>query len=301
MAAVSVVPVAMGGHRGYGLGTTVAVAVVLALGLQVTYGLSGQLSVAHAPLMGVGAYATAQLTTAQGLGFWTALLPSVACAAAVGAVVGLPGLRVRGDVLALVTLGAGEILQRLYLQTTFFTNGYPGIAVPPVRLFGRALNERGLYGLALAVALACLWVFAALRASPLGRAWMADRDDEVAAQALGVHSGRIRVLAFAVGAGLAGVAGSLFAVQQGFVSSVSFGLDQTVTVLLVVLVAGPARLGRTVAVAVGLTALVDRLTGHAAVSQGVTGALILAVVALRLGLVGEAVARIRARLGMAAT
>lgn len=291
----------MGGRRGYGLGTTVAIAVVLALGLQVTYGLSGQLSVAHAPLMGVGAYATAQLMTAQGFGFWSALVPSALCAAAVGAVVGLPGLRVRGDVLALVTLGAGEILQRLYLQTTFFTNGYPGVAVPPVRLFGRALHEPGLYAVALAIALVCLAGTAALRASPLGRAWMADRDDEVAAQALGVRSGPIRLLAFAVGAGLAGVAGSLFAVQQGFVSSVSFGLDQTVSVILVVLVAGPARLGRTVAVAVGLTALVDRLTGHGAVSQGVTGALILAVVALRLGLVGEAVARARARFWVSST
>jgi branched-chain amino acid transport system permease protein len=280
-------PVVIGGNRGYGLGTTAVAAVILALGYQVTYGFSGQLSVAHAPLQGIGAYTVAQLTTAHGWSFWASLGPATFAAAAVGAVVGLPGLRVRGDVLALVTLGAGEILQSLYLNTTTFTAGSAGIAgIPPVSLFGTGVDVRGLYGVALALGLAVLALVRALRDSPLGRAWAAGRDDEVAAAALGVATGRLRVLAFAVGAGLAGVAGALYAVQDGFVSSVSFGLGQTVTVILVVLLAGEARLGRTVAAAVAVTAVVDRLAGYGGLAEGVTGAFILAVVAGRLGLLG---------------
>ena len=287
LVAVATVPVLIGGNRGYGLGTTAAIAVILALGYQVTYGFSGQLSVAHAPLQGIGAYTVAQLTTAHGWSFWTSLVPAVLAAAAVGAVVGLPGLRVRGDVLALVTLGAGEILQSLYLNTTAFTAGSAGISgIPLVTAFGTRLDTRGLYAVALGLALATLVVVRSIRDSPLGRAWTALRDDEVAAAALGVRAGRLRILAFAVGAGIAGVAGALYAVQDGFVSSVSFGLSQTVTVILVVLVAGEGRVGRTVAAAIAVTALVDRLAGYGGLSEGVTGAFILVVVAIRLGLFG---------------
>jgi branched-chain amino acid transport system permease protein len=291
---VAVVPVWIGGNRGYGLGTTAAIAVILALGYQVTYGLSGQLSVAHAPLMGIGAYTVAQLTAAHGWSFWASLVPAVVLSAAVGAVVGLPGLRVRGDVLALVTLGAGEILQSLYLNTTAFSAGSAGISgIPPVSVFGTRLDSRGLYAVALGLALLCLALVRGLRDSPLGRSWTALRDDEVAAAALGVRTGRLRVLAFSVGAALAGAAGGLYAVQDGFVSSVSFGLSQTVTVILVVLVAGEGRLGRTVAAAVLVTALVDRLTGYGGLAPGVTGAFILVVVALRLGLLAGVVGVVR--------
>jgi branched-chain amino acid transport system permease protein len=279
----AVAPAWVGGRRGFGLGTTAAIAVILALGYQVTYGFSGQLSVAHAPLEGIGAYAAANLTTSAGWSFWAALPVAVVAAALMGLVVGLPGLRVRGDVLALVTLGAGEILQNLYLNTRTFTHGAEGIAgIPPVSVFGHAVDDRGLYLVALALAGVTLLAVLALRDSPLGRAWLAARDDEVAAAAYGVRPGPLRLLAFAVGAGIAGVAGALYAAQDQFVSSVSFGLRQTVIVILVVLVAGEARIGRTVAAAVAATLLVDRLTPYGQVSEGVTGVLILAVVALRL-------------------
>jgi branched-chain amino acid transport system permease protein len=285
---VALAPVLVGGHHGYGLGTTAAIAVILALGYQVTFGFSGQLSVAHAPLQGAGAYTVARLMVSDGWSFWPALVAGALVAAALGAVVGLPGVRVRGDVLALATLGAGEILQSLYLNTTSVTGGFQGIAgVPHVSVLGTRLGDHGLYAVALGVAVVVLAGVLAVRASPLGRGWLALRDDEVAAQALGIRAGPQRLLAFALGAGFAGVAGGLYAVQNGFVSSVSFGLSQTVTVILVVLVAGEARIGRTVAVAVAYTVLVDRLATHGAVSEGLTGVFILAVVAVRLGLVGR--------------
>ena len=294
---VAALPVWVGGQRGYGLGTTAVIASVLALGYQVTYGFTGQLSVAHAPLQGIGAYAVAQLMTSQGWPFWAAVPPAVVLAGVAGGVVGLPGVRVRGDVLALITLGAGEILQSLYLKTTAFTGGYQGIAgIPPVTLLGARLDERGLYAVALATGLVVLVAVLALRASPLGRAWLAQRDDEVAARALGVRPGPLRLLAFALGAAIAGLAGGLYAVQNSYVSSVSFGLTQTVTVILIVLVAGEGRIARTVVAAALFTAVVHQLTGRGEVSEGATGALILAVVAFRLGMPGTLARAVRARL-----
>jgi len=296
---VAALPAYIGGRRGFGLGTTAAVGVVLALGYQIIYGFSGQLSVAHAALQGIGAYTVANLLTTYGWSFWAALPPAVLLAALVGTVVGLPGLRVGGDVLALVTLGAGEILQSLYLNTERFTRGSDGIAgIPAVSVLGTSLDDRGLYVVALSLALATLLAVLALRASPLGRAWLAVRDDDVAAKAYGVHAGRLRLLAFAVGSGIAGLAGALYAVQDRFVSSVSFGLGQTVIVILVVLAAGEARIGRTVAAAVVVAGVTDWLSPYGTVSEGLTGVLVLAVVATRLGLPGLALARARDRLGI---
>ncbi len=291
----ALLPLWVGGRYGFGLGTTAVIAVVTALGYQVTYGFSGQLSVAHGPLVGVGAYTVAQLTTTHHWSFWAALPVAAALAAAVGAVVGLPGLRVRGDVLALVTLGAGEILQSLYLNTQGLTGGYQGVAgIPPLSVRGTYLGAPGLYAAALLIGLIVLAAVAGLGSSPLGRAWRAGRDDDLAARAFGIRTGLLRLLAFAVGAGMAGVAGGLYAVQNGFVSSVSFGLNQTVVVILVVLIAGQGRVGATVAAAVAASVAFDRLTRYGSISEGATGAAILVVVALRLGLIGAAWSRVGA-------
>jgi ABC-type branched-subunit amino acid transport system permease subunit len=285
LAAVALVPVLIGGRRGYGLGTTAVIAILLALGLQVTFGFSGQLNIAVAPLQGIGAFTAARLMVDSGWSFWAVLPAAATAAAAVGAVVGLPGLRVRGDVLALATLAAGEILQSLYLNTEWLSGGAEGIGgIPHASILGSQLRDAGLYVVALVLGLVSIGAVLALRHSPLGRSWLALRDDEVGAQAFGIPTARLRLLAFAVGAGLAGIAGALYAVQVQYVSSVSFGLSQTVTVILVVLVAGEGRIGLTVAAAIAATAVVDRLTGYGDISGAVTGAAILVVVAVRTGL-----------------
>jgi len=182
----------------------------------------------------------------------------------------------------------------VYLNATSLTGGYQGVAaIPAVEVFGRPLDDRGLYLVALALVAVGFLVVVAIRASPLGRALLAVRDDEEAARALGVRPAGLRVLAFAIGAGIAGAAGGLYAVQNGFVSSVSFGLAQTVPIILIVLVAGEGRPARTVAVSIAYIALVDRLATVGNVSEGITGAVILLVVAFRLGLVESAVNRSR--------
>ena len=266
------------------MGADAAYLCLLALGLQVTYGLSGQLSVAVAPVAGMGAYASAFLMTSHGWSFWETLPVAALASAAVGTVVGLPSLRVRGDVLALVTLGGGEVLTTIYLNTRTFFGAYDGIsAVPPVTLRGSVLTDAQLYAVSAALALLALLVVNALARGPLGRAWRADRDDPAAAAALGVAGAPLRLLSFTVGSAVAGVGGAVFAGHDLFVSSTSFTLARTVDVILVVLLAGDGRLLRTVFAAAGLTVLVHQLSGLAAVSEAVTGALVLLVVFQRLG------------------
>jgi ABC-type branched-subunit amino acid transport system permease subunit len=293
VAGAVVVPFVTGSASAYGTGTTVTLAVLLALGYQVTYGLGGQLSLAHAPLMGVGAYTTARLTTDAGWSWWPATALAVAAAATVGAVVSLPTLRVRGDVLALTTLGAGEVLQSLYLRLPL-TGGYQGIvSVPPVTVAGHQFTDADMYLLTAACAGVVLTGVVGLRHSPMGRAMLAVRDDELAARSLGTAPGPIRVVSFVLGAAVAGFAGSLYAAQDGFVSSVSFGLTATMTTVTIVLLAGPARWGRTVLVAVIVTLVAQWLSGYGQVTDALTGAMILIVIASRLGLFHRVAAALR--------
>lgn len=288
IAGLAALPVLTGGYAGYGWGTSGAIAVILALGYQVAYGLTGQLSFAHAPLMGVGAYATALLTTATSWSWWAAAPAAVLVAAAVGALVGLPTIRVRGDVLALTTLGAGEILQALYLRLGL-TGGYQGVlGVPRVRVGGWSFTGADTYGLALVLVAVTAAAVIGLRHSPIGRAMLAARDDEHAAASLGIPAARLRMIAFVITAGIAGLAGSLYAAQDGYVSSVSFGLTQTMTTVIIVLLAGQARVGRTVIAAAVFTVAVQNLAGVGQISDAMTGALVLGVLALRLPIVGRA-------------
>ncbi len=256
----------------------------MALGLQVTYGLSGQLSVAVAPVAGMGAYATAHLMTFERWPFWAALPAAVVAAALTGTIVGLPSLRVRGDVLALVTLGAGEILDTVYLNTRGFFGAYDGISgVPPVTIGGVTLSDAQLYAVGIGLTVVGLLAVGALADSPVGRAWRADRDDVTAATALGVPGPPMRLLAFTLGSAVAGLGGALYVAHTGFVSSTAFALPRTVDVILVVLLAGDGRMLRTVAASAGLSVVIDKLAGYASVSEAVTGALVLLVVAQRLG------------------
>lgn len=285
--AVVLLVLARGSFAAAGLGTDIAVLALLAVGLQVTFGLGGALNLALAPTGALGGYVVGTLAAHRGWSFWPALPLGILASALLAAIVGLPCLRVRGDVLALVTLGAGEVLSDVYLNTRTLFGGYDGVsAIPPVSVGGAALSGTGLLVVAAALLTVAVSAVAALAASPLGRSWRAVRDDEVGAASLGLATGALRVGAFAVGGAVAGAAGALYAVQESFISSTAFDLTRTVNVILVVLVAGSGALGRTVVVAGALTVLSDRLSQYAAVSEAVTGILILVLVAQRLGAPG---------------
>ena len=231
--------------------------VLLALGLNIVVGFAGLLDLGYIAFYAVGAYAYALLASPQfglHLPFWAIVPIGAGVAALFGVILGAPTLKLRGDYLAIVTLGFGEIV-RIFLnnlsQPVNITRGPQGIAgIDPVRIGGIdfARSDRVLgatvsgpmkyYYLLLAVMLAIVFVNVRLQNSRIGRAWEAIREDEVAARAMGIDTTGLKLLAFAMGASFGGVAGGMFAAIQGFISPESFVLVESVMVVSMVVLGG---------------------------------------------------------------
>jgi len=249
-------------------GVQILIYVLLGWGLNITVGLAGLLDLGYAAFYAVGAYAYALLAPATGLGFW-ALLPVCGLLAAFwGFCIGFPILRLRGDYLAIVTLAFAEIVRIVLTNWDVVTHGEAGLfGFPGLNFFGLPFipGPRGfaahvglpfagvhklifLYYLVLILALAANLVSLRLRRLPLGRAWEALREDEIACRALGLDTANIKLTAFALGAFFAGVAGCLFALRQGFVSPSAFTFSESALILaIVVLGGGGSQLGVAVA------------------------------------------------------
>ena len=244
------------------LATLILIYVLLATGLNIVVGLAGLLDLGYVAFYAVGAYFYALLTQDLGLTFWTAMPVAGLLAATFGLLLGFPVLRLRGDYLAIVTLGFGQIVHTVLVNWTELTGGPNGIsgiirpsffglsfaAVPPegetgfADYFGIEFSPDHriyfLYYLVLASALlAGLFVWR-LKRLPLGRALEALREDETASIALGLNPTTIKLSAFALGAFIAGIAGSLFATRQGFVSPESFTFIETAIILAIVVLGG---------------------------------------------------------------
>lgn len=236
--------------------------IMLALGLNIVVGFAGLLDLGYIAFYGVGAYTYALLASPQFGVHWPlwAVLPLCAAAAGFfGILLGAPTLRLRGDYLAIVTLGFGEII-RIFLNNLNspinITNGPQGIArIDPITIgdvslaktldvFG--INVPGLYlyyFLFMAITLLIVLVTSRLQDSRIGRAWVAIREDEVAAKACGINTRNVKLLAFAMGASFGGVAGGLFAGFQEFVSPESFSLMESILVLCMVVIGGMGHIG----------------------------------------------------------
>ena len=230
---------------------------MLSLGLNIVVGFAGLLDLGYIAFYAVGAYAYALLASPHfGLHwpFWLTLPLGALVAALFGVLLGAPTLKLRGDYLAIVTLGFGEIV-RVFLNNlgspVNITNGPRGIArIDPVRVgpldFSSADRFLGLtfsgpvkyYYLLLAVLLAVIFVNVRLQNSRIGRAWEAVREDEIAARSMGIDTTRVKLLAFAMGASFGGVAGGMFSAIQGFISPESFVLVESVMVLSMVVLGG---------------------------------------------------------------
>ena len=252
--------------------------ILLGLGLNIVVGYAGLLDLGYIAFFAVGAYAYALLASPQFGIHWSflALLPLAALVAAVfGVLIGAPTLRLRGDYLAIVTLGFGEIV-RIFLNNlnrpVNITNGPQGITlIDPLAIGGVALNQthtfagitlapvHGYYFVFLACAAASIFISLRLEDSRIGRAWIAIREDELAAAAMGINTRNIKLLAFAMGATFGGVAGGLFASFQGFISPESFTLLDSIMVLCMVVLGGMGNVGGVVLGAVLLTALPEAL------------------------------------------
>jgi branched-chain amino acid transport system permease protein len=231
--------------------------VLLALGLNIVVGFAGLLDLGYIAFYAVGAYAYALLASPHfglHLPFWAILPAGAALAALFGVLLGAPTLKLRGDYLAIVTLGFGEIV-RIFLNNLSrpvnVTNGPQGIArIDPFRLDGIDFSQSdavlGLtvsgpmkyYWLLLAAALVIIVVNIRLQNSRIGRAWEAIREDEIAASAMGIDTRNIKLLAFAMGATFGGVAGGMFAAIQGFVSPESFVLVESIMIVSMVVLGG---------------------------------------------------------------
>jgi branched-chain amino acid transport system permease protein len=231
--------------------------ILLALGLNIVVGFAGLLDLGYIAFYAVGAYAYALLASPHfgiHLPFWVILPIGAAVAAIFGILLGAPTLKLRGDYLAIVTLGFGEII-RIFLNNLSrpinITNGPQGISrIDPFRIggFDFSTSERILglpfsgpikyYYLLLLVLVLVIIVNVRLQNSRIGRAWEAVREDEVAARAMGIDTTQIKLLAFAMGASFGGVAGGMFAAIQGFISPESFKLVESIMVLAMVVLGG---------------------------------------------------------------
>jgi branched-chain amino acid transport system permease protein len=239
-------------------GVQIMIYVMLGWGLNIVVGLAGLLDLGYVAFYAVGAYTYALLATTFGLSFWICLPLAGILAALWGIILGFPVLRLRGDYLAIVTLAFGEIIRLVLINWTDFTNGYAGISsIPHISFFGIPFNdEEGgfaaifhleftpihrtifLFYLILALALVTNFVTLRMRKLPIGRAWEALREDEIACRSLGINTTTTKLTAFALGAMFGGFAGSFFSVRQGFVSPESFTFIESATILAIVVLGG---------------------------------------------------------------
>jgi branched-chain amino acid transport system permease protein len=255
------------------LGILILTYVMLGWGLNIVVGLAGLLDLGYVAFYAVGAYSYALLSTTFGLSFWICLPLAGILAAFWGMILGFPVLRLRGDYLAIVTLAFGEIIRLVLINWVDLTNGAAGISsIPRATFFGLPFTagEGGfaetfglefstmhrmifLYYLILALALLTNFVTMRLRKLPVGRAWEALREDEIACRSLGINTTNTKLTAFAIGAMFGGFAGSFFAVRQGFVSPESFNFLESAIILAIVVMGG---MGSQIGVAIAAIVLV---------------------------------------------
>jgi branched-chain amino acid transport system permease protein len=235
-----------------------AVAVIVSLGLDALMGVAGLVSLGQAAFYGIGAY-TAALLLARGVPFPICLLLGGIVAAAVGVMVGLPALRVSGHYLALVTLAFGEVARLVFLHWESMTGGASGLPVPRPAVPAWIPRDLGYFYVILAVAIACAWFMANIRASRPGRALVALGDSEVASRCCGLSVVAWKLVAWGLATFYAGVAGALFGPLIGFIDPASFTIITSLMMVMMIVVGGRGMFGGAVLGAVIVTLLPEIL------------------------------------------
>lgn len=273
--AAFLVPV-FGSRGAVNIATLALIYVMLGLSLNIVVGYAGLLDLGHVAFYAVGAYCYAILAQ-HGVGFWTTLPIAALLTGALGLLLGFPVLRLRGDYLAIVTLGFGEIIRILLNNLDSLTNGPKGINnIPKPGLFNIVFTRKGgagetpfhelvgipfsteqrgifLYLIILGLCLLTLWVINRLLRMPIGRAWEALREDEIACRSLGVNTTGIKLSAFAIGAAFAGLAGVFYAAFQGSVTPDSFTFWESAIMLAIVVLGGMGSQTGVILAALALT------------------------------------------------
>jgi branched-chain amino acid transport system permease protein len=267
---------------------------LLALGLNVIVGFAGILNLGYAALFAVGAYTYALLNLHLDLPFWGGLLISPFVAAFFGMLLAGPALRLSGDYLAIVTLGAGEIV-RIVLnnwdRVTGGPNGLLGIAHPDLWFLGYnfGVQSEPYYFLVFVLVFVTVFALKRLESSRLGRAWMAHREDDLAAECMGINPAWVKLSAFAIGGFIAGIAGCVFASKQGTVSPDSFDFIVSVMVLAMIVLGGLGNIMGALLGAFILSILPEFLRGFDIYRMLIFGlAMILMMLFRPQGILGEA-------------
>jgi branched-chain amino acid transport system permease protein len=252
--------------------------VMLGLGLNIVVGLAGLLDLGYVAFYAVGAYAYALLNLHFGLSFWVVLPISAILGFIFGTLLGYPVLRLRGDYLAIVTLGFGEIIRIILENWDDFSNGPRGIPnIPAPSFFGHHFGQHDsviyLYFVVIGLVLMTIFFVGRLENSKIGRAWIALRDDEIACQAMGIDKFKTKLTAFALGATWASIGGVVFAAKTSFINPMSFTIWESITILCVVVIGGMGSAVGVIAGALVLILLPEYLRAMAEYRMLVFGAL----------------------------
>ncbi|HBI68737.1 MAG TPA: ABC transporter [Massilia sp.] len=267
---------------------TILIYAILLFGLDIVVGYTGQVSLGHAGLFGIGSYVTAVLIMHFGTPWFLAVPASIVVTALFGAILALPALRVTGPYLAMVTLAFGTIIQILINEMSFITQGPMGITLTKPSLFGRELHETEYFYMVAVFMVAALTVVHFLLKSHFGRAFEALRDSPIASDCMGVSVYRYKVYAFVISAGLAGLAGSLYAYSEQYVSPNTYNFELTILFLLAVIMGGRKTRTGSIIGAIIVVMLPSLLADIVLFRQ-------IALAAAVLGVLGSAVALARGR------
>lgn len=261
----------------------VLIYIVLALSLNFVIGFAGQLSLGHSAFYAIGAYTTAILTVTYGVPFWIALALSAVVSAIFGLLLGIPTLRLKGDYLAITTIGFSEILRLVLINWASFTRGPAGIpGIPSPSIFGFTLSTNTSYYYILYIlALFTIFISYRLLNSRLGRGLVAVKDDEIAAEAMGINPTFLKILAFVLGAAIAGLAGGIFASFIHYVNPDNFTYMESVVILTMVVLGGVGSIPGVVVGATVLTVLPEALRGISTYRYAIYGILLVMMMIVR--------------------
>ncbi|MEA2720324.1 MAG: branched-chain amino acid transport system permease protein [Candidatus Eremiobacteraeota bacterium] len=262
---------------------------IAVMGLGILLGFTGQMSLAQAAFLGIGAYTSAWFTTHLGWPVWPAMAAAIVMSALVGLAVGYPCLRLSGHYLALATIGFGIIAQLVLINWKAVTNGSDGITgIPPPQIGPWVLDTYGkYYYLVLAAVLLCAYIAWRIKTTRVGRALHAIRENEIAARATGIDATRYKIIAFVLAGAYAGLAGSLLAHDIKFISPDSYSFDQSVVFLVMLILGGSSSISGAIIGALLLTMLPEVLRPLKSSYIMVYGAAVIAmIVFMPQGLVG---------------
>ncbi len=272
-------------NNSYVLRTAVLVLIyiVLALSLNFVIGFAGQLSLGHSAFYAIGAYTTAILTVTYGVPFWIALVFSGIVSAIFGLLLGIPTLRLKGDYLAITTIGFSEILRLVLINWASFTRGPAGIpSIPSPTIFGFTLSTNTSYYYILYIlVLFTIFISYRIQDSRIGRGLIAVKDDEIAAEAMGINPTFLKILAFVLGAAIAGLAGGIFASFIHYVNPDNFTYMESVVILTMVVLGGVGSIPGVIVGATVLTVLPEALRGISTYRYAIYGILLVMMMIVR--------------------